>query len=77
MRSSAAKRREFPALFMTALFVGASLASTGCLRKMTEPTQMPSPSYLSDDVQYFAPNPELKIARKAPLRLGQGPTTDK
>ena len=61
MSTSALKIREFPALFMTVLFVGAALASTGCLRRMSEPT-LPMPSYNYGDVEYFAPQADLKTA---------------
>lgn len=55
MSFSTTKRREFPALFMTALFIGASLASTGCLRTMTD---QPMPQRWSDTgaLEYYAPN---------------------
>ena len=57
----------------------AALSSTGC--QITEGGQtLPSPCYVSDDIQYFAPGPEFKLAReaaamkayKADLELQQG-----
>jgi len=50
------------------LFAGlmmlASLASTGCQMDIAGQT-LPSPYYLTDDVQYYAPGPEFKLAREA------------
>jgi hypothetical protein len=37
---------------------------TGCQVEMAGQT-LPSPYYLSDDVQYYAPGPEFKLAREA------------
>ncbi len=65
MKSTVTKTREFPALLMTALCIGASLSSAGCMRKMVE-RPLPSPSYLSDDVTYYAPGPEPLLAQEAP-----------
>jgi len=42
----------------------ASLATTGCQMDIAGQT-LPSPYYLSDDVQYYAPGPEFKLAREA------------
>ena len=42
----------------------ASLGSTGCQMDIGGQT-LPSPYYLSDDVQYYAPGPEFKLAREA------------
>jgi len=41
-----------------------SLALTGCQVDVAGQT-LPSPYYLSDDVQYFAPGPGFKLAREA------------
>jgi hypothetical protein len=41
-----------------------SLAATGCQMDIAGQT-LPSPYYLSDDVQYYAPGPEFKLAREA------------
>ena len=51
---------------MTALVIGASLSSTGCLRQMIREEQpvMPSPSYLTEDISYFAPDAEFPIDSK-------------
>ena len=41
-----------------------ALGSTGC--QITEGGQtLPSPWYVYDDIQYFAPGPEFKLAREA------------
>jgi len=41
-----------------------ALAATGCQVHVGGQT-LPSPYYLSDDVQYFAPGPEMKLSREA------------
>ena len=41
-----------------------TLGSTGC--QVVENGQtLPSPWYIYDDIQYFAPGPEFKLAREA------------
>lgn len=42
----------------------ASIGLTGCQVHVGGQT-LPSPYYLSDDVQYFAPGPEAKLTREA------------
>ena len=46
------------------LMMLASLAATGCQADYGGQT-LPSPWYLDDDVQYYAPGPEFKLAREA------------
>jgi len=41
-----------------------ALAATGCQSDYAGQT-LPSPYYLTDDVQYFAPGPGFKLAREA------------
>jgi hypothetical protein len=41
-----------------------ALASTGCQVSVGGQT-LPSPYYLYDDVQYFAPGPEFKLSNEA------------
>ncbi len=41
-----------------------SLALTGCQIETGGQT-LPSPYYMSDDVQYFPPGPEFKLAKEA------------
>lgn len=68
MRNSSAKslssRRRSGATAMGGLLMLLSLASTGCQMDIAGQT-LPSPYYLSDDVQYYAPGPEFKLAREA------------
>jgi hypothetical protein len=40
------------------------LLTTGCAVQVGGQT-LPSPNYLTDDVQYFAPGPEFKLEREA------------
>lgn len=42
----------------------AVLGTTGCQVHVGGQT-LPSPYYLKDDVQYFAPGPEMKLSREA------------
>lgn len=42
----------------------ATLLLTGCQVEVAGQT-LPSPWYLTDDVQYYAPGPEFKLAREA------------
>jgi len=49
-------------LFGLGMLVGLGL--TGCQIENGGQT-LPSPSYMSDDVQYFPPGPEFKLAREA------------
>ena len=42
----------------------ASLSATGCQVQVGGQT-LPSPWYLSDDIQYFAPGSEFKLSREA------------
>ena len=63
MKSSNSQRQ----LLRTALFGLASLAATGlagCQSDVGGQT-LPSPYYLSDDVQYFPPGPQFKLSREA------------
>lgn len=46
------------------LMILASLATTGCQMDIAGQT-LPSAYYLTDDVQYYAPGPEFKLAREA------------
>lgn len=47
-----------------AAIVTAALASTGCQSSYNGQT-LPSPYYMDDDIQYFAPGPSMKLARTA------------
>ncbi|QDT68101.1 hypothetical protein MalM25_10140 [Planctomycetes bacterium MalM25] len=49
-------------------FILAAATTAGCALSRPEPvdpSNLPSPSYLTDDVQYYAPGPEFKEAKKA------------
>lgn len=46
------------------ILVAASVASTGCQVHVGGQT-LPSPYYLSDDIQYFPAGPEFKLSREA------------
>ena len=49
---------------LIALALVACLGMTGCQVQVGGQT-LPSPYYLSDDVQFFPPGPEFKLAREA------------
>ena len=46
------------------LVLSAALGVTGCQVDIGG-QMLPSPTYMSDDVQYFAPGPEFKLANEA------------
>ena len=49
---------------MYGLCISAALAASGCQVNVGGQS-LPSPYYLTDDVQYFAPGPEFSLAREA------------
>jgi hypothetical protein len=51
-------------LGLAAALLPAVTLLTGCQVEMAGQT-LPSPYYLTDDVQYYAPGPEFKLAREA------------
>jgi hypothetical protein len=51
-------------LTATGCFLLGAMASMGCQSNYSGQT-LPSPYYLSDDVQYFPPGPEFKLSREA------------
>ena len=57
-------RRGGCRLFGTLSVLLASFAATGCQVDIGGQT-LPSSYYLTDDVQYFAPGPEFKLAQEA------------
>jgi hypothetical protein len=57
------KRASGPRLAAVALWPAVMLLA-GCQVEVAGVT-LPSPYYLSDDVQYYAPGPEFKLAREA------------
>jgi hypothetical protein len=60
--SSNQRRRLRTSLLGLGLLAGLGL--TGCQIENGGQT-LPSPYYMSDDVQYFPPGPEFKLAREA------------
>ena len=50
--------------WIASLLLPICLAATGCQVEMAGQT-LPSPYYLSDDLQYYAPGPDFKLAREA------------
>jgi len=61
---SSIARPSIARLIFAGLMMLASLATTGCQMDISGQT-LPSPWYLTDDVQYYAPGPEFKLAREA------------
>jgi hypothetical protein len=56
---------KFKYAILTAVLLGpAAILLSGCQVEMAGQT-LPSPYYLSDDIQYYAPGPEFKLAREA------------
>lgn len=51
-------------LALCACGIAAAVSSTGCQSSVGGQT-LPSPWYLTDDVQYYAPGPEFKLSREA------------
>jgi hypothetical protein len=49
----------------------ASVGLTGC-QVVTGGQTLPSPYYMTDDVQYYAPGPEFKLAREAAAQKAYG-----
>lgn len=56
--------RRSLAMLLSAGGMLVALGLTGCQSDIGGQT-LPSPSYLLDDVQYFAPGPEFKLSREA------------
>lgn len=64
MKLSSLKFQLNATTLCSGLLLVASLAATGCQTDIAGQT-LPSGYYLSDDVQYYAPGPEFKLAREA------------
>jgi hypothetical protein len=62
--SGSNKRRHPLRSVLAGLGLLVVLGLTGCQVDVGGQT-LPSPYYLTDDVQYFAPGPEYKLAREA------------
>ena len=68
---SRAKSKKTPwAQYLALLALPAYRAFTGCQIEAGGQT-LPSPYYLSDDVQYYAPGPGFKLAREAAAQKEQ------
>jgi len=50
--------------FLAVVGISLALATTGCQVHVGGQT-LPSPYYMEDDVQYFAPGPEFKLSNEA------------
>ncbi|TWT99986.1 hypothetical protein Pla108_09300 [Botrimarina colliarenosi] len=55
---------------VAALVAAASPCLTGCQSDIAGQT-LPSPYYMTDDVQYYAPGPEFKLANEAAAMKAQ------
>lgn len=51
-------------LLLLALGLCSAMAATGCQVDVNGQT-LPSPYYLTDDIQYFPPGPEFKLSQEA------------
>jgi hypothetical protein len=63
MRKAQSKHASWRPLAAAILWPAMTLL-TGCQIEMAGQT-LPSPYYLTDDIQYYAPGPEFKLAREA------------
>ncbi len=64
VKNSSSHSQRRLSTMLCGLVVLVSLATTGCQMDIAGQT-LPSPYYLTDDVQYYAPGPEFKLAREA------------
>lgn len=64
--TSSEKCRRTAATILGGFFVLTSLVSTGCQVDLAGQV-LPSGYYLSDDVQYYAPDAEFKLSREAAM----------
>ncbi len=74
MKTLSTKKRCRVTTLASGLLMLLSLAATGCQGDYAGQT-LPSAYYLSDDVQYYAPGPEFKLAREAAALKEQAATT--
>jgi hypothetical protein len=68
MPSSVTKHMRWA--FAAVVTLPALMALTGCQVELAGQT-LPSPYYLTDDFQYYAPGPEFKLAREAAAMQAQ------
>ena len=67
------KTARFARLIMVAVGLSGAFGSIGCQVDVAGMT-LPSPRYLKDDVQYFAPGPDFPLANEeAALAENQAP----
>ena len=72
-----AKRPRYAiTLLLSGLFALSSLAASGCQVSIGGQT-LPSPYYMSDDVQYFPPGPEFTLAKEAAALKAQAAEAEK
>ena len=71
MRASNSRPKPMRAVLLGLAAAGA-MGTTGCQVDIGGQVH-PSPYYLSDDVQYFPPGPEFKLAREAAAMQEQAP----
>lgn len=64
------RRRRLSASFAAGLLAAACPALTGCQVDVAGQS-LPSPYYLTDDVQYYAPGPEFKLSNEAAAMKAQ------
>lgn len=57
-------RQRWLRLALCGVGLASSIGLTGCQMQIAGQT-LPSPYYLQDDVQYFAPGTEFKLSREA------------
>jgi len=63
MRGSSGQSRSLRVVLPTLVLLG-TIGLTGCQVDIGGQT-LPSPYWMTDDVQYFPPGPEFKLAREA------------
>lgn len=64
---------RFARVLLVVFCLGGALGSIGCQVEVAGMT-LPSPWYLHDDVQYYAPGPDFPLANEeAALAENQGP----
>lgn len=56
--------KKWARLFLCVLGLGMAVSATGCQVGIGGQT-LPSPYYLKDDVQYYAPGTEFKLSKEA------------
>ena len=74
MSGTTTRKRPLRALLVGLVVAAAAVATTGCQVDVGGQT-LPSPWYMSDDVQYFPAGPEFKLQREATaLKAAQAET---